>query len=184
MPDSRILEIIDESDRVVGQATRDEIHKKGLLHREIHVWFITPEGNIIFQHRAKDKDTFPDLLDATVGGHVEPGDSYEKTAIKETEEETGIMPNPADLHLMLTFQKRSEDPATKTINNTIRAQYAYMYRGNIHDLKIEEGKALGFEAWPIDSLAHLNDEDKKRFIYLILQPDMLDLFGKMKALIK
>ena len=184
MPDSRILDIVDENDHVIGQATRGEIHEKGLLHREIHIWFITPKGEIIFQHRAKDKDTFPDLLDATVGGHVEPGDSYEKTALKEMEEETGVIANPADLHLVLTFHKRSEDPVTKTINNTIRAQYAYVYRGDINDLKIEEGKALGFEAWSIDSLARLSDEDKKKFIYLILQPDMLDLFGKMKELIK
>ncbi len=184
MPDSRILEIVDENDRVIGQATRGEIHEKGLLHREIHIWFVTPKGEIVFQHRAKDKDTFPDLLDATVGGHVEPGDSYEKTAIKEMEEETGVIPNPADLHLILTLHKRSEDPATKTINNTIRAQYAYVYHGDVRDLKIEEGKALGFEARPIGSLGHLSDEDKKKFIYLILRPDMLDLFEKMKALIK
>lgn len=81
-----ILDIVDENDQIIGQATRDKIHRQGLLHREIHVYFITPQQEIIFQHRAKDKETFPDLLDATVGGHVEIGDSYELTAIKETEE--------------------------------------------------------------------------------------------------
>jgi len=47
--------------------------KKGCFIEKIHVWFVTPDGEIIFQRRAKDKDTYPDLLDATVGGHVEPG---------------------------------------------------------------------------------------------------------------
>ena len=68
-----LLEIINEHDEVIGLETRGKIHQDGLLHREIHVWFITPNGEIIFQHRAKDKDTYPDKLDATVGGHVEPG---------------------------------------------------------------------------------------------------------------
>ncbi|MBU0636967.1 NUDIX domain-containing protein [Patescibacteria group bacterium] len=50
----------------------------------------TPKGEIIFQHREKDKDTYPDLLDATVGGHVEIGSDYENSAFQELEEETGI----------------------------------------------------------------------------------------------
>ncbi len=182
--DGLVLSVVDENDDVIGQATRREIHEKGLLHREIHVWFITPKGEIIFQHRAKDKDTYPDLLDATVGGHVEIGDSYEKTALKEMEEETGVKGNSNDLHFIAKFAKRSEDPVTKTINNTIRAQYTYVYRGSVSDLKIEEGKALGFEAWPIDQLSHLNDEDRKKFIPLILGQDMLDLFQKMKRLVE
>ncbi len=145
--DGFILSVVDKDDNIISQATRKEIHEKGLLHCEIHVWFVTPDGKIIFQHRVKDKDTFPDLLDATVGGHVEIDDSYKNTALKEMKEEAGIRGNPKDLHFIIKFAKRSEDPVTKTINNTIRAQYAYVYRGTISDLKIEEGKGLGFEAW-------------------------------------
>jgi len=70
----QILEIVNENDEVIGLENRTKIHTEGLLHREIHVWFITPNGEIVFQHRAKDKDTYPDKLDATVGGHVEPND--------------------------------------------------------------------------------------------------------------
>ena len=85
-----MLEVIEENDNVVGLETRVKIHQDGLLHREIHIWFLTPKAEIIFQHRAKDKDTYPDKLDATVGGHVEPKMSYEETAVKECKEETGI----------------------------------------------------------------------------------------------
>ena len=63
-----MLEVVNEQDIVIGLESRSMIHQKGLLHREIHIWFITPEGEIIFQHRAKTKDTYPDKLDATVGG--------------------------------------------------------------------------------------------------------------------
>ncbi len=181
--DGQVLNIVDENDNIIGQATRKEIHEKGLLHREIHVWFITPKGEIIFQHRAKDKDTYPDLLDATVGGHVEMEDNYEKTALKEMEEETGIRGNIKDLHFIAKFKKRSEDNLTRTINNTIRTQYAYVYRGKMGNLQVEKGKALGFEAWPINQLSHLNDEDRKKFIPLILGSDMLNLFQKMRAFI-
>ena len=62
-----LLEIVSKDNIVIGLETRKVIHEKGLLHREIHVWFITPDRKIIFQHRAKDKDTYPDKLDATIG---------------------------------------------------------------------------------------------------------------------
>ncbi|MCL4437679.1 NUDIX domain-containing protein [Patescibacteria group bacterium] len=85
MADNRKLNIVDESGNIIGEETRCNIHKNGLLHKEIHVWFYTPKGEIIFQHRAKNKDVYPDLLDATVGGHVEIGDDYEHAALKEIE---------------------------------------------------------------------------------------------------
>ncbi|KKP91971.1 MAG: Isopentenyldiphosphate isomerase [Parcubacteria group bacterium GW2011_GWA2_36_10] len=175
-----ILEVVDENDNVIGLETREKIHKEGLLHREIHVWFITSKGEIIFQHRAKNKDTYPDKLDATIGGHVEPNMSYEETAVKESKEETGIDINIDKLLFLAKMRKKSFDEVTKLTNNSIRSQYAYLYEGAISDLKIEEGKAIGFEAWKIDDLPDLSETDKKKFIELILKEEMLELFNKAK----
>lgn len=163
-----ILNIVNENDEIIGEETRENIHKNGLLHREIHVYFITPKKEIIFQHRAKDKDTYPDLLDATVGGHVEMGDSYEQTAIKESEEETGVKIKPSDLILINKVRKYSEDQATNKINNVFGVRYFYVYKGDAKDLKIETGKALGFEVWSLDKLLNLSDEEKAKFIPYIL----------------
>lgn len=170
------LEIVNENDEVVGLESRKTIHQKGLLHREIHIWFMTPAREIVFQHRAKDKDTYPDKLDATVGGHVEPGMSYESTALKEGEEETGISLDPSKLKLVKKMRKESSDEATGLTNNTIRSQYVYLFDGSIDDLQVEDGKAIGFEAWKFDSLSTLSDEDKNRFIPMILSKEFLDLF--------
>ncbi len=155
----------------------------GFLHREIHIWFLTPKGEIIFQHRAKDKDTYPDKLDATVGGHVEPNMSYEETAVKECKEETGIDIDLTKLIFLGKMRKKSFDEVTKLTNNTIRAQYAYFYEGLISDLQIEKGKSEGFEAWKIDDLPHLSEIDKSRFIGLIVREDMLALFQKAKTIL-
>lgn len=178
-----MLEVIDENDNVIGLETRENVHKEGLLHREIHIWFLTPNGDMVFQHRAKDKDTYPDKLDATVGGHVEPGMSYEETAIKECFEETGVGVDISKLLFLTKMKRKSFDEITKKINNTIRAQYAYLYEGEIKDLKVEEGKAEGFELWKIDDLQNLSDEDKNKFIGLILSEDMLKLFNKAKEIL-
>ncbi|MEI7810289.1 MAG: NUDIX domain-containing protein [bacterium] len=177
------LEVVDENDNVLGIESRSKIHKEGLLHREIHVFFITPLGEIIFQHRSKDKDTYPDKLDATVGGHVEPGMSYEETAIKECKEETGIDLDSKKLVFLIKMKRKSFDQVTGKINNTIRAQYVYLYDGLISDLQIEDGKSEGFEAWKIDDLFNLSEDDRNKFIGLILSEEMLGLFKKAKEIL-
>jgi len=177
-----MLNIVNESDEIIGEETRENIHQNGLLHREIHVYFITPQKEIIFQHRAKDKDTYPDLLDAAVGGHVEIGDSYEQTAIKETEEETGVKIKPSDLIYVNKIRKYSEDKATNKINNVFGTRYFYLYKGEIKDLKVEAGKSLGFEVWPLDKLLNLNEEEKARFIPYILSCITTELFETINRL--
>ena len=177
---NEMLEVIDENDNVMGLETRAKVHQDGLLHREIHIWFLTPNGEIIFQHRAKDKDTYPDKLDATVGGHVEPKMSYEETAVKECKEETGIDIDISKLLFLAKLRKKSFDEVTKLTNNTIRSQYAYLYEGSISDLQVEKGNGEGFEAWKIDDLTNLSETDKNKFIGLILREDMIELFNKAR----
>jgi len=178
--DARILNIIDEAGIAIGQATREEIHQEGLLHAEIHVWFYTPAGELIFQHRAKDKDTYPDLLDATVGGHVEIGDTYDQTALKEAEEETGVKIDNKDLVFLCTTITNSFDEVTGRTNHPRRNVYAYCYTGDVADLKIEGGAGIGFELWSIDTLLNLPASDAPRFIPGILN---IEVIKKIKALI-
>jgi hypothetical protein len=54
--------------------------------------------------------------------------------------------------------------------------------GDISGLRVEQGKSVGFEEWPIDKIFTLN-EDEKKFISLIYSPEFLDLFNKMKKYI-
>lgn len=171
-----LLEVVDENDVVIGLEDRNKIHEEGLLHREIHIWFFTPEKEIIFQHRAKDKDTYPDLLDATVGGHVEPGDSYEQTAIKESLEETGLELKEEDFIFLKKMNKKVYDNVTNKINNTLRVQYAYLHKGGIEDLQIEEGKAIAFVKIPLDKILNLTEEEKKKSIPSIIEKDFLEMY--------
>jgi len=178
-----MLEVVDENDNIIGLETREKVHKEGLLHREIHVFFLTPKGEIIFQHRAKDKDTYPDKLDATVGGHVDPNMTYEETAVKECKEETGVDIDTSKLLFLTKMRKKSFDQVTGMTNNTFRSQYAYLYDGSIFDLQIEDGKATGFETRKIDDLSHLSEEERSKFIQVLIGEDMLKLFNNAKDIL-
>ncbi len=183
MADNQQLNIVDKDGRIVGQDTRGNIHTKGLLHQEIHVWLYTPQGEIIFQHRAKDKDTYPDLLDATAGGHVEIGDDYEKTALKELQEETGIQAVKESLTFVKKLHSNTFDVVTRKTNNVIRAIFAYRYEGKVEDLRVEKGKAVGFESWPLERILHPSENEKKRLIPSIFTEEHLNILKKIIALI-
>lgn len=176
-----MLNVVNDNDEIIGEKSRKEIHQDGIFHREIHVYFITPNKELIFQHRAKDKETYPDLLDATVGGHVEIGQSYEDAAIRETEEETGIKVNQEDLIFIKKIKKYSHDEVTGKTNNAFQSEYLYIYRDTMDKLKIEEGKALGFESWPTSKLSNLNEKDKAKFISGILKFASTDLAEFIKT---
>ena len=176
------LNIIDENDNIIGKDTRENIHKNGLLHREIHVWIYNKNGEILFQRRAKTKDTYPDLLDASVGGHVEIGDDYLTTSIKELEEETGIKAEAKDLIYITKMRRKGYDKVTGMTNNTIKRVYVYEFNGNPKDLKLEEGMATSLEFWKIDNILHLTDEERKDFIASVVDDEYKDIFKKIKTL--
>ncbi len=163
------LNIVDENDNIIGQESREKIHNEGLLHREIHVYFITPDREVIFQHRAKDKDTYPNLLDATVGGHVDLGDSYQEAVIREIKEETGLKVDIDDLVLFSKVRRKAFfDKLTGKVNNAWWENYIYNFKAELSDLKTEKGKALGFESWSMERLKNISEEEKKRFIPYVI----------------
>ena len=72
---------------------RAAVHRDGDWHRAVHVWVAGRDDEIgpflLMQRRSMAKDTWPGVLDATVGGHYRAGESLAET-LRETEEEIGV----------------------------------------------------------------------------------------------
>jgi isopentenyl-diphosphate delta-isomerase len=84
-----LFDIVDESDRVIGQAPRREVHARGLSHRATHILVHDHTGRIFLQRRSKSKDTFPDCWDSSCSGHVDAAEDYQTAARRELGEELG-----------------------------------------------------------------------------------------------
>jgi isopentenyldiphosphate isomerase len=94
LPDDELVDVYDDSLKKVGVATRDEAHRKGYWHLNLHCWIVTKRkgGAVLFQVRSEDKSAFSGLLDSTVGGHYKAGEQLEDVA-REIKEEIGIAPD-------------------------------------------------------------------------------------------
>lgn len=103
MSADEILDVVDEKDRVVGRAPRSEVYARGLRHRCVFVLARDAEGRVFVHRRAADKAVFPSLYDMFVGGVVGAGEGYDDAALREAEEELGVvgLPRPTPLFRFL-----------------------------------------------------------------------------------
>ena len=86
-----IFDIVDENDDVQRQATRDEAHREGLLHRAVHMFVFNKRHELFLQKRSRLKDVHPGVWDSSAAGHLNAGEGYEETAVRELQEELGIV---------------------------------------------------------------------------------------------
>ncbi|MBC8128549.1 MAG: ribosomal RNA small subunit methyltransferase A [Gloeobacteraceae cyanobacterium ES-bin-144] len=89
--DGEIFDVVDAEDQVTGTATRAEVHAQKLTHRAVHVFVFNKRGDLLLQKRSLLKDMCPGLWDSSASGHLDSGESYEAAAVRELEEEMGII---------------------------------------------------------------------------------------------
>ncbi|MGR8011458.1 NUDIX hydrolase [Streptomyces hypolithicus] len=105
-----IVDVVDENDEVVGQATRGEAYARGLRHRCAFVLVRDGEGRYFVHRRTPVKMVYPSMYDVFVGGVVAAGETYDQAALREAEEELGVrgLPQPVPL---TKFLYASDDDA-------------------------------------------------------------------------
>ncbi|MFI9722499.1 NUDIX hydrolase [Streptomyces sp. NPDC052396] len=98
-----VLDIVDEHDRVVGQAPRAEAYARRLRHRCAFVLVRDAEDRIFVHRRTARKLVFPSHYDMFVGGVLGTGESYDMAALREAGEELGVtgLPVPTPLFRFL-----------------------------------------------------------------------------------
>lgn len=85
-----IFDIVNERDEVIDRKPRSEVHARGLLHRAVHVLVFNSQGEIFLQKRSMKKDRQPGVWDSSCSGHVDSGEDYDQTAVRELHEEIGL----------------------------------------------------------------------------------------------
>ena len=90
MPDE-LLDVVSQDDMVVARELRSVVHTRGLIHRGVHVFLFTPDGQLLVQQRSRHRDTAPLALDCSVSEHVKSGEDFPSAAQRGLQEELGIV---------------------------------------------------------------------------------------------
>jgi isopentenyldiphosphate isomerase len=99
MGEQEKLKIFDDNKKLIGIASRSDVHRIGYWHEAFHCWFISNEQGIDYiylQLRSKYKKDYPNLLDITAAGHLLADETVED-GVREIKEEIGIGVNFKEL---------------------------------------------------------------------------------------
>lgn len=116
------LQVVDENDVPIGEASRDEILEKNLFHRISRVMLSNPDGKILLQKRSKHV-FFPGLWDHSAAGHVDGGEDYLTAAKREMTEEIGV--SGIDLEEMAYYKTE------EVIEGVELKRFNKLYKGQI-----------------------------------------------------
>jgi len=88
--DAERFPVVDKNDRLLGEASRADVHGDNLRHRAVHILIFNDAGEVYLQKRSRWKDRHPLLWDSSAAGHLCAGEGYDDAAQRELQEELGI----------------------------------------------------------------------------------------------
>src|SRR3989338_9420585 len=90
------IDVVDEADLVIGQATEQEVREKNLLHHSVHLLIVDSHNRLFCAHRITGRLIYSGWW-TIPGAHVLSGKTYEKTVARFLKE-LKINASPKQLH--------------------------------------------------------------------------------------
>ena len=154
------VDVLDAHGEKTGRvAWKSEAHRLGLWHRCFHCWIVatnTASGEpcLFVQRRAAGKDTWPNKLDVTVGGHLGAGEET-LDGLREVEEELGLSVAPGELVPVGTRRTEKEIPAG--LDREFQEVFLLVRSLSIQDLRLQEVEVAAVMRLRLDGVEALYD---------------------------
>lgn len=147
-----LVDILNIDGKPLGKTClKSEAHKKGIFHASAHIWIFDTQKNVLIQKRAANKDTFPNLWDISVAGHISAGEEPITSAIREVEEEIGLSITKEQLRFIGT-SKNNIQHHSKLIDNELHYIYVCEVDFEINNLKIQEEEVSAIKKIKLNDL--------------------------------
>ena len=117
----------------------------GDWHATAHTWIARRHRDrwqVLLQLRSREKDVYPGCFDISSAGHVDAGDDYQETALRELWEELGIAAGPEDLEFLTLRwgQTDQEFSGKRVVDREIAAVYLYTRPVAAETLRLAAGR--------------------------------------------
>ncbi|MBY0521894.1 MAG: NUDIX domain-containing protein [Gemmataceae bacterium] len=134
-PGRELVDVVDEAGRTIGTVTRREMRLRGLAHRCVYILVFNRRGDLFIHLRTATKDVYPSHWDATIGGVLAAGESFDIGAVREGREELGVAIDPVALfpfqyadeasavHAM-AYQAEHDGPFQLQVEEIVRGEFA------------------------------------------------------------
>jgi len=150
-----ILDVVDENDTIIGEASLSQCHKEGLWHRTVTIFLFNKKGEMLVQKRSPHTAR-PNKLCASASGHIRGGEFYTEGAKIELKEELGIN---AELRSLSKYSMELFY-SDGTVDREHYMIFICNYDGSF-DLQEEEVASLDF--FSVDEIKDMLKKDKDVF---------------------
>ncbi len=146
------VDILDSQGNYTGRTcSKKEAHVKGYFHPTVHVWIYTRNREVLFQKRSVTKDTFPGRWDVSAAGHVHAGERIEDAALREVQEELGLILAPEDLVKTGVFKSECHHE-NKIIDREFHHTFLVLYRARHGDFILQEDEVEAIRFIPVNEV--------------------------------
>lgn len=127
-----LLEIYDENNNDLNyQEKRSIIHEKGLFHREVCIFVLNNNNELLIQKRSATKKNKPNIW-GLCAGHIDAGETEIEAALRELKEELGLKNIKQDDLILFNIEKKTEIDITKNFRNNY-FNYCYILRTDLKE---------------------------------------------------
>ena len=103
---TELIDVLDENGNKTGEVeTKEEIYKRGLWHRSVHIWIENDKQELLVQKRNPLKNTFPNLWAISSAGHVIAGETSIESGLRELKEELDVDATSKELEYLFTVKR-------------------------------------------------------------------------------
>jgi len=169
-----LLDVVDEDNNLIGKSEeREHIHINGVWHREVAVWMANNKGELLLQKRAANKKEKPNQW-GTCAGHIDAGETIEKSLIRELKEEIGFDTTTDKLELIWIKKVKNESPGRKNYH----FKYIYFLKTDwpIEDYIIQKEELSEIKYIPLEKVREMvNNNDSsltfstQDYVYRLLE---------------
>lgn len=135
-------------------ATAEEFKKyPDMIMGNSHIWLWKKSDNgieILLQKRSLTKSTKPGMYHISAGGHINVGESSVEAAVRETQEEMGIVLDPEKLHYVASTRIIGMSP------NSIVNVFLYQLNGDETFIHID-GEVDSYEWRTLDNFKEITE---------------------------
>ena len=168
------IDILSPHGRATGEVkSKPDVHRDGDLHRSVHVWIVTPRG-VLIQRRSLRKENHPGLWDVSVAGHLSAGEDAVTAAIREAEEEIGLLLAPGELQHIGTIAERCVLNGGRYIDNEIHEIFLVRRDVDLRELRLQDGE--------VDEVAIVTLEELLARTDVVPHPEEYELLRQCAAM--
>ncbi|MGN0373155.1 MAG: NUDIX domain-containing protein [Enterocloster sp.] len=153
-----LFDVRNETGEVTGLVReRVLVHREGDWHGTSHIWVVRENGksgiDLLLQKRSAGKDSYPGCYDISSAGHVQAGDDFLSSAVRELKEELGIEAEADDLEFAGFHKGYMEEEFYGHMFKDREISAVYIYRKPVDE------KSLTLQAEEVESVMWMDLEE-------------------------